>query len=613
MLYAKIVTGLAVEGEFDYIVPPSLVKAIKIGVRARVNFGNKEIIGYVVGLSDRTNIKKLKAISELIDVYPVLDGNMLSLAKSLADYYCCTWGEVIETALPQDLRKGRRLADLTQAQPESVAEKTEITLLHDLDGKARWEVYQSYIENTLAAKRKVIILLPDVASVLEAKERIFSLSGIRPGVLYRKQPKELQEWLSIRNDRVSVVVGTRSAIFAPLSNLGLVIIDAEDDPVYKQDQVPHYNAVKAAFMRVGIEKAGLILGSCAPSLESYYLKTRKKIKYELIPGRLNSTEIKIIDSRLRPQNSRHKRIFSKYLEDSIASVAESAGKTLLFLNRKGFATYASCLNCGSTLKCPRCSVNLVYHFKENTLKCHYCNYRGQMQKICPDCKSGYIHYLGAGTQKLESELSRIFPQARIKLLETRENLNLAEADIFIATEAIIRGAGYNFDLIGVISIDNSLNRVDFRSSEKTFRLLSGLLPISGRRIIMETALPRHLCFSALEKKDVTIFYEEELRQRKLHEFPPYKHICFIKLRGKKEERVKETSELLFDKLRKLNTNKNIEFFGVNPAWPLKLRARFCWQILAKTNSCQKLSLFLKRYLKSIPHSGIIVTVDMDPV
>ena len=627
MLYAKVVLGLAVEGPFDYIVPSNLSKKIKIGVRVGVSFGTKKTLGYVVKLTQKTSIKNLKPILEVIDDTPILDKNMLLLTKGLSDYYCCSWGQAIDTALPQALRKGKKIpsssinskltlgevkgSNIKEAADIKEKDKKEAILIHDLSVRKKWDIYLQSIEENLRNNRSVIVLLPDISSVLKTKEMIVSRLGISPGLLYRKQPKELEEWLKVRDGKVNIVIGTRSSIFAPINNLGLVIIDQEQDSAYKQDQVPHYNAREIAFMRTDIEKAKLILASAAPSLESYYLAKKHKIKYIFIPQERNFPEIKIINMKyLSPVAKRRNIFLSRYLEDSIISGLNSKVKILLFLNRRGFATFASCRQCGVVLRCPRCNINLVYHFKDSILNCHYCNFRIQAPVICPNCNSGYIRYSGIGTEKVESELSRLFPQARIKRLD--DNKLIDDADIFVSTKSIIKQTNYDFDLIGVLFIDNSLNRVDFQASEKTYHLLIGLLGLAKGKLIIQTNVTNHHCFRALESKNVQIFYDEELKQRRQLNFPPYSHIGLVKLRGEKEARVKEVSNVLFKVLNRYNKSKNLKIISANPSQPAKLRGKFCWQILIKSEDAEKISRFLKINLKYFPHSGIIVTVDMDP-
>ena len=631
MLYAKVVLGLPVEGPFDYSVPAHLYKKIKEGVRVWIQFRDKRKLGYVIKLTRETNIEHVKPILEIIDDSPILDKNMLLLTKELSDYYGCSWGEAIETALPESLRKGKKITNNIEERKALKHKYNEdVTLIHDLDGRARWDIYLSQIKDTLNNNRSVIVLLPDINSVLKAKETIAASLGISPGLLYRKQPQELEEWQKVKESKFNIVIGTRSGIFAPVSNLGLVIIDEEQDTVYKQDQVPHYHAREIAFMRIAIEKAKLILGSALPSLESFYLAKKGKInpsstlgidaersrsiKYTLLPKIRDYPEIKIIDMRQEQRYFKQRNIIlSKYLQDCIIQAIDTKSKILLFLNRRGFATFASCRNCGMVLKCPRCNVNLVYHFEDNILNCRYCNFKMPPPLICPSCNSAYIRYLGTGTEKIESELSRIFPQARIRRLDNLQNVDIEDSDIFISTASIIKKTNYNFDLIGILSIDNSLNRIDFRSTEKTFGLLVGLLALTKEKVIIQTSLPKHYCFRALENKDISMFYDEELKQRKQLKFPPYQHLCLVKLRGEKENRVKETSGALFNRLNKYSKNKNINVVSVNPGQPAKLRGNFYWQILIKAGSPLKIVKFLKLHLKKFSHSGIIVTIDIDPI
>ncbi|MDO8662446.1 MAG: primosomal protein N' [Candidatus Omnitrophota bacterium] len=621
MLYAKIAVGLPVSGPFDYIVPDPLSGKITLGARVWISFGTRRIVGYVVGLSKKSEIKSLKPILELIDEFPILTKKLLLLTKELAEYYYCSWGEAIETAIPEGLRKGKKGDTFQQAVSERRKMSPErgkieaspflIGLIHDLDGEARWDVYLKEIKNTLSSNLSAIILLPDIPSSLKAAQIIEQQLGIKAQLLCRSQPKELDEW--IRSVDSKVIVGTRSAVFAPLNNLGLIIIDDEDDFAYKQDQAPHYHAREIALMRAKFESAKVILGSRAPSLESFYLTKKHKAQYTIIPRKKDFPEIKIIDTRRLPfQDKKRRAIFSRLLEDALYAVLNEKGKALLFLNRKGFATSATCITCGKIIKCPRCSLNLAYHFKDDLLSCHYCNFKIPLPKICPECNSGYIKLSGAGTEKIESELSRIFPQARIKIIDDKD-LNLENYDIFIATSGVIKRGDLVFDLIGVLGIDNALNRVDFRATEKVFGLLAGLLNLTRKRILIQTSSPNHHCFQALLKKDANYFYEEELKQRRQLDFPPYKHMVLVKLRGEKEEKIKASAESLFSRLKEADKDKSIEIISVNSSSPAKLRGNYYWQVLIRSGNVLKANKFLKNNLKDFRHSGIIVTVDVDPL
>ncbi|MDD5595131.1 MAG: primosomal protein N' [Candidatus Omnitrophica bacterium] len=614
MLFAKIVLGLAVEGPFDYSVPESLKDKISLGKRVWVNFCNSKKIGFCVDLTSQSKIKYHKPVLEVIDEFPVLNKNMLLLTKKLSDYYCCFWGEAIETALPEGIRKGRRMPVCKYpSEKSSNILKPQRTLLHDLSGIGRWDFYLEKIKNTLENNYKVIVILPDVASLQEVKEKIESSLNVKACLLYRHGPYENELWARIACGQENIVIGTRSAIFAPLPNLGLIIIDEEQDTVYKQDQVPHYHAREIALLRSEIEKTNLILGSTSPSLESFLLLKKGKFDHLVLPRGGNLPEIKFIDLKNLSFAERKKStIFSNLLEDSIYSVLSQKGKSLLFINRKGYSSLAACLQCQAVLKCPRCSINLTFYFHENKLKCHYCNFKMEAPKICPSCNSGYIKFSGTGTEKIENELARLFPQARIACLDNRREIDLEKGDIFIATSSILRRQDLKFDLVGVVAIDNSLNLADLRSGEKTFHLLSGLLNLTQKKLIIQTSFVTHQAFQAIWKNDPEYFYQEELKQRKQLKFPPFEHLIKIKLRGIKDEKVKDASNRLFERLQ-VAAKEKLKVLSVGVADPHKLRGNFCWQIMLIAHNIKKASDFLKKELKDFAHSGIIVTVDVDPL
>ncbi len=614
MLYAKIVLALPVEGPFDYQVPSEEENKASPGARAWVNFRGKKEMGYIVGTSTHTDILRIKPLIKIIDSDPVLDSRMLKLSKMVADYYCCCWGEAIAASLPKFLRIGKPVGVL--AEFNELAEKypPRGLLLEDLDGLARWDVYCREIKGVLAEGKTVLVLVSDKSMVLKAKHWIAEKTGWELETIFHRQPDELQEWLDIKNGQVKIVVGPRSSVFVPLVNLGLIIVDEESDSVYKQEQVPHYHSRQVALMRSDLEKAKIILCASAVSLESIHLAKQNKIELQTIKRQQPYPEVKVIDMKNLPLLNKKKNIIlSRFLQDAMTSVLAGSGKILLFLNRKGFATSAVCSTCAEILKCPRCNINLVYFFDQNVLRCHYCNYKIVSPKICPQCNSGYIKFSGAGTEKIESELSRIFPQARIKRIDTGEIPVKDSADIFIATQGIIRQADFRFELTAVLAIDNSLNHVDFRSSEKVFAVLLGLLALTDKKMFIQTSLTGQYCFQAIENNDVNIFYDAELSSRKEIKFPPWRNFCQVKLRGKIEKTVAIAAEELFQVFSENEIAKAIKIISLNPGQPPKLRGNYYWVILLSTNNVLTLNNFLKKNLRNFRHSGIIVTVDVDPV
>lgn len=610
MLFARVVVGLPIEGPFDYLIPPTLENKIKPGMRVRVSFGPQRLVGYVVSVSRKSRISKIKPIIDTIDDSPVLDNLGLELTRKIADYYCCSWGQAIETALPKPLRKGKKINQPLLGALEVLPKENSTGGVICLQAKERLGFYLEEIKNTLSSSQSVIILVPDYDSIQAVEEKIKSACGINPIILHRSESEELNRWIEIRNAPACAVIGTRSAVFAPCNRLGLIIIEDEEQAVYKQDQVPHYHAREVARWRMELAGGRVILGSISPSLEVVREVKEQAIIYKKINQDTAYPEVRVIESKYFSTGKNRAFAFSKYLEDAISQALENKAKALLFLNRKGYATSAVCQSCGKTLKCPRCSVNLVYHFKEKILRCHYCNFRMPAVSICPQCNAGYIRYTGAGTERIENELERIFPFARIANLDTKM-VSIDEADIFVATEAVIHRSGYIFDVIGVLGVDNSLQRVDLRSAEKTFGILLGLVGIT-KKLIIQTGISSHYCFKSLVENNADIFYDEELKQRKQLKFPPYKHLALVKIRAEKEEKAEEASRGIFEKLSAIRC-PGIEVIALNPGQPARLRGKFYWQILVRGASAYLLTKFLKTNLKKLPHSGIIVTVDVDPV
>lgn len=611
MLYAKIAVGLPPEGPFDYIVPEQFCRDIRAGSRAWVDFARRRLVGYCLGLSRRSSVKGLKEISSLIDKTPLLSACQLRLAKELSRYYCCSRGEAIEAMLPPALRRGSRV-ELGAGAPALArpAVKPRVILLHDAYALRRQEAYCGYIKETLSAGRSALMLLPDAAAVAALKELFAARFQAAVFTLFRGERGELQEWLKIRRARNCIVIGTRSAIFAPLADLGLLIIEQEEDAVYKQEQSPHYHSRQLALLRAEIEGATVVLGSGSPSLESFFLAQKGRWEYLNFSRFDPCPEIRFM--RGPPLNKKARSPFSFQLEEAIARGLAQKGKTLVFLNRKGFSLAAACVSCGKEISCPRCNTSLVYYFSAAELRCRWCAFRMPAPKVCPQCNAGYLRFRGAGTQKIESELARIFPQAKIARLDQGGGFG-KEADIFVATSRVMKFPALRFDLVAVLGMDSAINRVDFRAAEKAFALLRGLIALARGRVVVQTSYPAQAAFSAAAKNDSRLFYENELKNRRLAGFPPFRHIVLVRLRGKNSERVKNAAEALFDLLGKADKASGVQLMSAGPGIPAKLRGNFQWQLVASCANPPKAGRAVKSCLKKLPHSGIIVALDVDPV
>jgi len=612
MRYAQVVLGLPLDKDFDYSLPPELSAAAQPGCRVKVNFRGKKETAYIIAVSDQSSFPVVKPVISLIDDAPVISPVMLSLCKSLAEYYCCSWGEMIESALPDTLRRGSRVDLPAGACGPSARGDFGVSVLHAEDVEKRWERYGELISRTIGAGKRVIVLLPAAGAIPAACASIEKIvKGASVGMMFRKQPDELEAWRAVSTDRYTVVAGTRSAVFAPVRDLGLIIVDEEQDYGYKQDQVPHYHARIAALQRGREEGCAVVLGASAPSLEARKLVKDGEARYEREPAARRPL-IKIIDTTRLPYGTRSRVFVSKYLEDAIVASLAAKEKALIFINRRGFATTGACGGCGARLTCPKCSTNLVYYFREQEMRCNFCGFRGPVPRLCPACDSGYIKFTGSGTEKVESELARMFPSARLSIVEPDGPLDLERADIFVATQSILSHPGCRFSLTGVLSLDNSLNHADFRATEKAFSLLTGLAGMTAKQLVVQTTVPDHYAVSAVVKGDPELFYDKEFSLREGLQFPPFVHFAMVKCRGSKEDGVRAAAETLFKAFSE-NARKGIAVLSLNPGLPARIRGKYHWNILLSAADPLLVSAFIKNNLKDFRKSGIIVTVDIDVI
>ena len=614
MLFAQVVVGLPLRTAFDYLIPQGLEKKAMPGMRVQVPFRNKKLNGYIVGLATNTKIPKVKALYGIIDDVPILNSNLLKLTQNVSDYYLCSWGEAIECALPAALRKGKPAGDLKpDIQTGAPLLAPRGTLLHNLNKEGNLDLYLKAIKENTDSGKTVIFLSPEIEYALAAQKTISDKLRLESALLHSRQTdnEHLAEWLKIKNGEVKIAIGTRLAVFSPFNQTGLIIVDNEADPSYKQDQTPHYHARETAFMRAKIERSAVLLGALNPSLEALHLAKTGKIDYAFTDKK-SFPEITVINMKTGAGYQKQKNGLTYQLQSFIDQALKEKQKILVFLNRKGFATTATCPNCQNTLRCPRCNANLVFQFKSNLLTCRYCSYKMAAPNICPKCDASYIRYSGIGTEKIESEFSRLFPAARIAQIQ-EEGSEPGETDILVSSRPLLGKVSGNFDLTAVISIDNALNRADFRAGEKTFALLLELMAQTDKKLIIQTYLPSHYSFWALQNKNVASFYEEELKFRKQLSLPPFSHIVIIKIRGKNPEKVKERGKSLLEQLNASNKDKNVEITALDQVSREKLRGNFYSNISVKAANLKKALQLINKNIQDFRHSDIIVTADVDPL
>lgn len=661
--YAEIVIGLPIKKPFHYRIPVALRDKADIGKRAWVPFGTRKIVGYIVGFVERPQVSEVREISALIDESePIIDDKLLELARWIADYYHSSWGEAVEAAVPGPLKKGKikvkprhplheefyqATANFRLTGEQGVALKpvlkslsdgaNDIYLLHGITGSGKTEVYLQAIESALALGKSAIVLVPEISLTPQAVERFKSRFGETVAVLHSRllESEKFAEWKKLKEGSARIAVGARSAIFAPVQKLGLIVVDEEHETSYKQDDAPRYNARDVAIERARISGAIVILGSATPSIESYYnavsgkyklLKLTERIERRKLPG------VEIIDMRQEMLDTKEIRVFSRPLEHAISETLKRAGQVMLFLNRRGFSTFINCKKCGYVVKCKYCNVSMTYHFDTRKLNCHYCNYQVSPPEACPKCKSGNIKYFGIGTQKIESEAARIFPAARIARMDTDATLKRGshrqilgdfkkhKVDILIGTQMIAKGHDFpKVMLVGVISADTALNLPDFRAGERTFNLLTQVAGRAGRgaetgKVIVQTYSPSHYAVGKSIKHDYVGFFNEEIKFRKELKYPPFTHIVEIKLRGRDEDKVAKVSHDLAADLSAVLSGGDIELVGPAPEFISKIKGQFRWNMLLKGDDPRLICLLIDEALSKLKSkSGLIITIDVDPV
>jgi len=509
-----------------------------------------------------------------------------------------------------------------------------VFLLHGVTGSGKTEIYLQALAETVRLGKQGIVLVPEISLTPQTIERFASRFPNRVAVLHSQLSlgEQFDEWHRIRNGEADVVIGPRSAIFAPQPDLGLIVIDEEHEWTYKQhDKSPRYHARDVAIKLAELTGAVVILGSATPDVETFYHAQKGSYRLLQLPERVVPSEhsplpqVTVVDMR-EELKAGNRSMFSRPLSQVIDKVVANGEQAILFLNRRGAATHVQCRNCGYVLRCRRCEVSLTYHLAEGNLVCHQCNYRIPVPQICPQCLSRRIRFLGAGTQKLEQETSYAFPRAVLMRWDSdvtrqkhshQEILNrfrAHEADILIGTQMIAKGLDLpEVTLVGVISADTGLNLPDFRAGERTFQLLSQVAGRAGRGIlggeaIIQTYSPEHYAIQAAAQHDYALFYKKEIDYRRQLHNPPFSRLASLiythtndMLCQREAERVKR---LLIDE-RDAKGIADLTLIGPAPAFIHRLRGRFRWQLVLRGSE-------LSAFLSEIPFPQGW-TVDIDPV
>ncbi|HEX9628825.1 MAG TPA: primosomal protein N' [Pyrinomonadaceae bacterium] len=512
-------------------------------------------------------------------------------------------------------------------------------LLHGVTGSGKTEVYIRAMRVALKLGRSALMLVPEIALTPVFSRRLRMHFGEQVAIFHSSLSKgeRFDEWTRVRNGTARIVIGTRSAVFVPIQNLGLIIVDEEHESTYRQQDSPHYNARDTAIVRAQKQSAVVVLGSATPSLESFHNASTGKYQYLQLPNRLGDRPLavaEIID--MRAAFARHDRpaIFSDELLQAIDDTHRRGEQSIILLNRRGYSSFVLCRSCGESIQCPNCDVTLTYHRSERVIICHYCNHREAAPAKCPSCGGKYIYYVGEGTQQIEEKLRTLFPSIRIARIDRdttsrrhafeKSLLDFSEGkiDMLVGTQILAKGHDFpNVTLVGVVSVDAGLALPDFRAAERTFQLLTQVAGRAGRgdlagKVLIQTYHPYHYALQHASSQDYAGFYEEEIRHRQNHSYPPFVALASLLVHGAKLDQVRSDALQLRKELDVANPDRIVRVLGPAPAALARLKNEFRMQLLIKGRKRQQLRDVIDVALKAVANNGVnlrSVNVEIDPV
>ncbi len=731
--YALVALALPLRRQFHYSVPPHLAGQLQVGMRVLVPFGpsNRLELGYCVGFADKADVPRVKAIAEVVDEAPLINTQMLKLARWVSDYYLSSLGETLQALLPGGVRRGtvgRWLVHVKLRVPRQEAENliaaydrrrpkqadvlrilldasdeltpTELAqaagsssapietlqragtvefvrevrlstlstrpvprvtphvlnaeqaeafthikqaldsgayrplLLFGVTSSGKTELYLQAIKQVVQRGKQAIVLVPEISLTPQTIHR-FEERFEKVAALHSKlSPGERnQQWQAARRGEAEVIVGARSAVFAPVKNLGLIVIDEEHAHTFKQDTSPRYQAREVALKRAREARVPIILGSATPALESFREAIAGSYQLLTLTQRVESRPlppVDIIDMREEVSSRRGFHPLSRRLEYLVRQAVARGEQVMLLLNRRGFSTYIHCRRCGYVLKCARCDITMTFHRQTQSTLCHYCHRRLAPPTSCPECGADTMRYLGMGTEKVEENLHQLCPAETIARMDSDSMRSKSayarvlgafrrgEIDILVGTQMIAKGLDFpNVTLVGVVSADSALNLPDFRASERTFQLLTQVAGRAGRgpkggRVVIQTFNPGNYSIQCARTHDYVSFAREELRHRRELHYPPYSRLARILIEGAEPDGVARKARRLADMLQGPPQLENVEMLGPAPAPISVIRNKHRWHIVLKAANVKVLHQVLAPLSRELGRRKEQVIVDVDP-
>ncbi len=641
---------------FSYLPPEHCEPESIVGKRVKVNFANKTVTAYALSVQEiKSDVYKLKKIESIIDSEPIINKESLRLAEYIIENYICSPGEALAAVIPASMKPPKRKPKVKKEINKPSDEKHILNpyqqnavdlinkaiskrvkssfLIHGVTASGKTEIYLNLIEHSLKNNRSAIMLIPEIALTTQFVDIVTKRFGSLVGVWHSgiTNVEKYKLFIKAKNNEIKIMLGARSAVFTPFSDLGLIIIDEEHEHTYKQEQKPSYDAREIALWRAGYHGASVVLGSATPSLESFKDALENKTVLVDLPERIDKRElpeVKVLSLKNRIYGG------SLLLPETIDAISKALARreqVIVFLNRRGYAPSIMCRKCSSVYQCPNCSISMVYHRNPDTLKCHYC---GESQKLpveCSVCKSRDIAVFGTGTQKVEAELKKMFPNANIFRLDgdtasSKENYKKAylgikneEYDILLGTQMIAKGFDFpRVSLVCVVDADTSLYLPDFKSAEKTFQLITQVAGRCGRgeikgNVIVQTSHPEHYAIEYAKDHDFISFYKAETAQRKKLLYPPFCDVAKIAVKNKDEKKAVKDSEKLFEFLEGIVKSRGLplKLLGPASAYIAKLHNTYRRHIIIKGGR--------KYILKAVPEvntcklsAGTQVSIEIMP-
>ncbi|HEY2123427.1 MAG TPA: primosomal protein N' [Chthoniobacterales bacterium] len=731
--YARVITDDPTDKELDYSIPPAWAGKVQIGSRVKVPLRSREILATVVALVDTPSVPNAKNISALISESPVLNNSLLTLARWMANYYCCPVESAVRSLLPEVIRtaklgfkqervvsatreisetelgdfqkkaprqahvlraaievgipirwrelqqnarttdrtiqqlvdRGFLRVDLEKSERDPYANESFIPstpmalnsdqkraldlvvqsadardyrpiLLHGITGSGKTEIYLQAIDHCLKQGFGALVLVPEISLTPQTVERFkmrFQVDLIAVLHSHLSAGERHDEWHKLNTGKARVAIGARSAVFAPVQRLGLIVIDEEHENSYKQEEMPRYHARDLAVVRAQIDRCAILLGSATPSLESYQNARTGKYRLALLTSRVDDRQlplIRVIDMRKEYLKQKHIPLISGNLAEAIEARLAAKEQTILFLNRRGFATSLICSQCGFVCDCPNCSVALTFHQGENRLKCHLCGHTAVAPRKCPKCADPSIRYSGYGTEKIEGTVRKLFPSATVARMDadsmtrkdayrqTLREFRTGKIDILVGTQMIAKGLDFpNVTLVGIINADVGLYMPDFRAGERTFQLLTQVAGRAGRgdmagEVFVQSSTPFSPSIQFARHHNFEGFFEQEIEVRERCDYPPFIHLLMIHVRSEHQRLAEFTAETLHRRISE-QIDAGVTLHAVVPAPIERSKGFYRYQILLRTNAIRRLSKTIRAIIDKLTFpEEVRVAVDVDP-